>query len=167
MLTQDEQNYLDKISTDKMVVVKPYDPKTIEIVEEFINKIKSIEPELVILHLGASALKISGQGDIDLSILCPKESFSRLAENLKKVLGEPVSGKSIILWQFEKEGHEVEICLADPNEPTTARQIMVHRTLEQNPKLLNQYEQLKESAASQSYHEYQRQKYEFYNKILK
>lgn len=166
MLTQDEQNYLDKIPADKKVVVKPYDPKTTEIVEEYINKIMSVEPELDILHLGAAALKISGQGDIDISILCPNESFSRHAENLKNVLGEPVSGKSTIFWQFEKGGHEVEICLADPDEPSTARQLKVHKILNQNPKLLDQYEQLKESAASQSYREYQRQKYEFYNRIL-
>lgn len=167
MLSQDEINYLNKIPADRKVVIKPYDPRTTEIVEEFINKIISVEPELDILHLDAAALMISGQGDIDLSILCQKESFPKHAERLKKVLGEPVSGISLALWRFEKGGHEVEICLADPDEPSTARQLKVHEILNQNPKLLNQYEQLKESAASQSYREYQRLKYEFYNKILK
>lgn len=167
MLTEEEKNYLEKIPANKMVSVHPYDPKTPEIVKEFINKIRSADPTLKVLHLGAAALGISGQGDIDISILCPKESFDDNLEKLKQVLGEPVSGISLISWQFDSGGHKVEIYLADPNEPSTARQIKVYEILNQDPKLLKEYEQLKELAATKPYREYQRQKYEFYNRIIK
>lgn len=166
MLTQDQKKYLEKIPADKKVVVKPYDPKTPEIVAELVDKIHSVEPDLEVVHLGASSLGISGQGDIDLSVLRPKESFAEHKEKLKKVLGEPVSGIGLVEWRFEKAGHDISIYLADPGDPSTARQLKVQQILKNNPTLLKEYEELKESAAKLSYREYQRQKYEFYNKIL-
>lgn len=166
MLTKEEIEYLKKIPQEKRVVHKPFDPKTPEIVTELVTKIKSVEPNLEVIHLGASSLGISGQGDIDLSILCAESSFSIHAKNLEKVLGKPVPGKSITFWHFNRNNHEVEIYLADPNKASTSRQLEVHEILKNNSELLNQYQQLKESYADQPYREYQRQKYEFYNKIL-
>lgn len=167
MLTEDEKNYLHKIPANKKVVVRPYDPKTPEIVEKFSKLIHSVDLDLEIVHLGASSLGISGQGDIDLSILLPRPNFEACRAKLSKVLGCNTKGLSVIEWQFERNGHEVTICLADPNEPSTSRQLKVQEILNQNSKLLEEYEKLKESASSQSYREYQKQKYEFYNKILR
>ncbi len=166
MLTQDEKKYLEKIPADKKVVVKPFDPSTSEIAGEFIAMIKSADPELEAVHLGASALEISGQGDIDLSILCPKPDFQANKEKLSKVFGQNVAGFDTIQWQSVRNGHEVSIYLADPTEPNTAKQLKVQETLENDPDLLKQYEQLKEKSASLGYREYQRKKYEFYNRIL-
>ena len=166
MLTQDEKNYLEKIPTDKKVVVQPYDPKTPAIAKEFIKLIHSVDPDLIVIHLGASSLGISGQGDIDLSILCPRSNFETYQDKLSKVLGSNTQGVSVVEWHFERNEHEVTIYLADPDEPSTARQIKVQKILEENCDLLKEYEDLKEKTALLGYREYQRQKYEFYNRIL-
>lgn len=167
MLTQDETDYLEKISPDKKVVVGPYDSSTTGIVDEFLTIIKSVDPKLEVVHMGASSLEISGQGDIDLSVLCPKSEFQANKEKLSKVLGQNMADTDTIEWQFRKNGHEVNIYLADPTELSTSRQLKVQEIFKNNPDLLKQYEQLKEKAASLGYREYQRQKYRFYNKILK
>ena len=166
MLTKDEKDYLEKIPADEKVVVRPYDSLTTEIAGEFIAMIKSVDPKLEVAHLGASALEISGQGDIDLSVLCPISEFHANKEKLSKVLGHNVAGVDTIEWQFKRNEHEVSIYLADPTESSTARQLKVHEILKNHPNLLKQYEQLKGKAASLSYREYQRKKYEFYNEIL-
>lgn len=166
MLTRDEINYLNKIPTHQMVAFHSYDPETPNIVAGFINKIKSVGQALEVIHLGSSSLGISGQGDIDLSILIPKDKFSGYTAKLKKVLGEPVSGISIILWKFNKQGHDIEICLADPKDPSTDRQLKVQEILKNNPDLLKEYAELKEKMSQKTYREYQQKKYEFYNRIL-
>lgn len=166
MLTQDEKDYLEKIPADKKVVIRSYDSSTAGIAGEFIAMIKSVDPRLEVVYLGASSLEISGQGDIDLSIMCPKSEFQANKEKLSKVLGKNISGSSTIEWCFERNGHEVSVYLADLTESSTARQLKMQEILKKSPDLLREYEQLKEKAASLGYREYQRQKYEFYNKIL-
>ncbi|KKQ18833.1 MAG: hypothetical protein US31_C0001G0020 [Berkelbacteria bacterium GW2011_GWA1_36_9] len=167
MLTEDEEKYLAQIPADKKVILEPYDPKTPNITEKYVKKINNAEPNLEVIHIGASALGISGQGDIDLFILCPRNSFSKYRLSLIKELGKPISGISLTQWHFEEDSHDIEIYLADPIEESTARQIRVHKILSSNPNLLKKYELLKESVANDSYREYQCQKYEFYNQILK
>jgi len=167
MLTKEEKDYLEKIPADKKVVIYPYDSKTIKIADEFIQKIKSIDSKLKVVHLGASSLKISGQGDIDLSVLCPKNQFSIIKEKLSKVFGQNIEGNSIIEWNFEKDGHEISIYLADPTNSSTSRQLKIQEILKNNHNLLKEYQQLKEKSAPLGYREYQRKKYEFYNKILR
>jgi len=166
MLTQDQKNYLEKIPGNKKVVAKPYDSSMAKIANEYIAMIRSVDSMLEVIHLGASSLGISGQGDIDLSILCPKSEFNTNQKKLSKVLGQNTSGINIIEWHFERNGHEVSIYLADPSEPSTAGQIQVQEILKNNPDLLREYEQVKVKSAPFGYREYQRQKYEFYNKIL-
>jgi len=166
MLTENQKQYLEKISPDKKVVVKSFDKTTLVIAEELINKIKIVEPNLEVKHLGASALGISGQNDIDISVLCSKDEFNIHKENLSQIFGEPKSGISIIEWNFEEHGFSVTIYLADPKNSSTAEQINVFEILKNNLTLLKEYETLKELAAKKSYRYYQQKKYEFYNKIL-
>ena len=55
MLTPDEKNYLNKIPTDKIVNIYPYNPKVLEVVKGLIDSIKKIYLDLevniwVLLH---------------------------------------------------------------------------------------------------------------------
>lgn len=166
-LTEDQEKYLEKIPIDKKVKIVPFDPETPRIVDEIIGQVKNAVIDLEVKFMGASALGISGQGDIDLYILSPEKYFESYLPKLEEVFGPRVSGISIIKWELMRDGHEIEMYLTDPSTPSMQEQIKVFETLKNNPSLLKEYEEIKTSTNGQSFREYMRRKYEFFNKILK
>jgi GrpB-like predicted nucleotidyltransferase (UPF0157 family) len=167
MLLPDEQKYLQTIPEDKIVKISPFDPKITETAEEIIRQIHEVFPDLEIIHMGASGLKISGQNDIDLYMLSPWQEFTKYLEGLIKILGQPKSQRQdSVAWEFVKNGFEVQIYLTDPSSEPMQRQVGVFNKLKENPKLLKKYEQLKQEMDGKSFREYQVRKYEFYHKIL-
>ena len=166
MLTENQEKYLLKIPTYKIVRIVPYDPKISGIVQEIKNKIANAGINLEVKFMGASALQISGQGDIDLYIFCPEKDFQIYVPKLEEIFGPKVQGISIIKWQLEKGGHEVEMYLTDPNTPSMQEQTKVFEILKNDPLLLEEYEEIKSSANGESFREYMKRKYEFFNRIL-
>ena len=165
MLTENQEKYLLKISEDKKVKIVPYDPKAKEVVVDIKNKIAKGGIDLEVAHMGASALEISGQGDIDLYILCKEEDFNMYAPRLEKLFGLKVSGISSYKWQLHINGFEIEMYLTDPKTPSMKEQIDVFEKLKNNKELLKEYESIKSSADNLSFREYMRLKYEFFNRI--
>lgn len=167
MLTWDEEDFLKKIPKDKKVVVKPFDEKITQIADDIIKKVQQVLPNLEIKHMGASALGISGQGDIDIYIFSLPKDFKHYTPLLIKLFGNPKSSnEDSIAWKFEVGGHEVELYLTNPNSKTMQRQIAVFEALQKNKSLRKRYKELKEKLKGKSFREYQRKKYEFYHKIL-
>lgn len=167
MLTKEEDNYLQKIPKDKKVKIRPYDQKIEEIADTIINPIKTLFPDLDILHMGASGLGISGQGDLDIYAFARPEDFDQYSNGIKQSLGEPKNSKGdSIAWELSKGGYEVEFYLTDPNSEAMKRQIAVFNKLRQESKLLEEYRVLKESFNGKGFRDYQKAKYEFYHKIL-
>lgn len=167
MLNSDELDYLNKISPTKMVDIKPFKDEIKQIVNEITKRIKKVTPKLTILHMGASALQISGQNDIDLYILASKVKFNSHLSKLIKEFGNPKNRKiDSIAWKFNMKGYEVEMYLTDPNSKPMQRQIKVFEILKGNKTYLKEYEKLKEKMNGKSFREYQEKKYIFYHKIL-
>lgn len=167
VLRQDEEDYLQKIPQDKRVHIKKYDPKIEKIVNNFVNPIKEVFPDLEIVHMGASGLRISGQGDLDIYALSNPSDFGKYLNEIIKILGEPKSKKKdSIAWELSKDGYEVEFYLTDPHSEAMERQLSVFQTLKNNDYLLKEYEKLKEGLDSKSFRDYQRAKYEFYHKVI-
>src|SRR3989344_7193532 len=154
MLTENQEKYLLKISEDKKVKIVPYDPKAKEVVVDIKNKIAKGGIDLEVAHMGASALEISGQGDIDLYILCKEEDFNMYAPRLEKLFGLKVSGISSYKWQLHINGFEIEMYLTDPKTPSMKEQIDVFEKLKNNKELLKEYELIKSSANNLSFREY-------------
>jgi|WetSurMetagenome_2_1015567.scaffolds.fasta_scaffold33719_4 GrpB-like predicted nucleotidyltransferase (UPF0157 family) len=167
MLTWGEEDYLSKIPEDKRVKILPYDERIEKIAEEISKKIHEVMPELEARHMGASSLKSSGQGDIDIYIFSKPGEFGKYKPKLMEIFGDFKNEKyDSVAWKFEKEGHEVELYLTDPTSEPMQRQIRVTQKLKENKALRNEYEKLKEGLNGKSFREYQRAKYEFYHKIL-
>ena len=163
MLTPGEIDYLNKIPKDKKVKVYPFDPKATEVAEETANSIHKIHPDLEIKHMGASALKISGQNDIDIYALSNSKHFDKYLPRLVKLFGEPLhKHKTFVEWKFKKSGFDIEFYLTEPPK----EHIKIFESLKSNPDLLKEYEALKESMNGKSFREYQEKKYEFYHRIL-
>ena len=166
MLTQDQKKYLLTIPENQKLKYGHYDPKSTQIASDFIDNIKDVLPEADVRFMGASALRISGQGDIDIYIFANPKKFAAYLPILKKVLGKPIHNSSLIEWQFSRNNHDITIYLDDPDKPTTQSQIKIFEALKRDKSLLAEYEKLKNKASKLSMREYQKSKYEFYNKIL-
>jgi len=167
LLTSDQKKYLKKIPISEKVVFFAYDPKTPEIVREIIFKIKNAIPGAKVYFMSASALGISGQGDIDISVLTSTKNYPKYLRKLKNLYGEPIPETSVIEWKFTKNKHEISIYLDDPEKTSIQKQIKVFNLLKKNKPLLEEYQRIKAKASNLSLREYQKAKYEFYNRILK
>ena len=167
MLTPNQERYLSKISDDQKMVVLPWDPHGLDIAQNVIDDIKSILPNNEVLFIGSLPLKIAGQKDIDLSVLSPASDFPLHQPKLEEKFGKPDKlGVTSIGWHFQREGWDVGIYLTDPISSQVQEQIDIFNLLKNNPDLLKEYEQIKIDAKDQPYKEYQRRKYEFYNRLL-
>lgn len=167
MLTEGQIRYLATISDDKKIVVKTWNPKGLDVANRVMTDIRSLEPNLEIVLLGSLPLRIAGQEDIDISVLCIKSEQLKYLDSFKKLFGEPGRyGKNSIGWDFERDSFSVSVWLTDPTTDTTKAQIQVFNLLKDSPDLLKEYEKIKLEAKDLSYKEYQVRKYEFYNRIL-
>ncbi len=167
MLTSDEEKYLLKIPEDKIAHIYPYDSKVKTVVAFLKSKLKAAGIENDFLWIGASALGIAGQNDIDFHILSRSDEWQSLAQKVSSVFGERVKGISIFKWDLKIDGFEVELYLSDPESRGMSVQIEVYNILKNNRKLLEGYEKLKIESDGILFREYMRKKYEFFHRILK
>lgn len=167
MISEEEKTFLKTIPASKKVFIKPFNPKIKEISEEIISKIRNLFPALKVLYMGASSLGISGQNDIDIYTLSNPKNFNKYLPELIKIFGKPLhKHDKSIEWKFKRSGFDVEFYLTDPKSPSVQRQIQIFNILKSNKKLLKEYENLKLSFNGKSFRDYQKAKYEFYNRIL-
>lgn len=165
MLSVEQENYLKTIPTTRLTHIQPYNPVIDRISGDLISKIGSKIPLSDIAYIGASALKISGQNDIDINVLSVKENFNNYKEILIELFGAPTLSGSSIEWQMEIEGFEATAYLTDKHSKGINDQINIFNILNNNPSLLSEYEKIKSKYNNLPYRDYQKAKYEFYNKI--
>jgi len=164
MLTKDEESYLKKIPASKRVIIKPFDPKSKKVGQTINAKIKKALPKSKILFMGATALGIAGQNDIDIYVLSERKDFDKYLTTLENFFGKPKNiHRTFIEWGFKEDGYSVELYLTEPPK----RQIKVFQILKSDEKLLKEYEDLKLKFDGKSFRDYQKVKYEFYNRILR
>jgi len=167
MLTPNQEKYLQTIPTDKVTAIKPFDPKVQETAQAIIQQIKNESPNLEIFFGGASALGIAGQNDIDLNLLSTPEDYGKYIPTLTELFGQPAkTNPTLVKWEFNKDGFDIELYLTDKNSKELKRQIAVFDKLKTDLKLLKEYEQIKLASNGLPFREYMRRKYEFFNKIL-
>jgi len=166
MLTEGQIKYLAKIPENLTMVIKPFNPRGLEIANQIIAEIKATIP-LEVVCIGSLPLKIAGQEDIDINVFCLKTEQEKYVGNLRKLFGEPGRiGKSSIGWSFNNEGFSVDVWLTDPTAETTKAQLKIFNMLKENSELLREYEEVKLASKDLTYKQYQINKYEFYNRVL-
>ena len=165
MLTENQQKYLaglPKDEAERVMELHPYNPEIALIAESVAKQIKDLLPMARVEFMGASALGISGQNDIDIYILTPEAQHAEYLPKIASLFGQQIKHK----WHWTQDGYEVSVYLADPESPSQKEQIDMHNALKSSPQLLKEYEQLKWNMNGKTYKEYQQAKYEFYNKVL-
>lgn len=167
MLNEAQEKYLVTIPEEKRVTIHPLNPKLENTANEIITQAQALVPSLKVLHMGASGLGISGQGDLDIYLLAPAADFARHLPQIVQAFGLPKSqGQTSVAWEFERNGFPVELYLTDPDSPAMRDQIRIYEILRDNDGLRKDYEALKQKFDGLPFRDYQRAKYEFYNRLL-
>lgn len=166
MLDANQEKYLQKIPENQVASIKPFDPRAKSVVADIVAEIKHTAPDLKVLFMGAAALGIAGQNDLDLYIFCPEQDFEKYLPGLEAHFGKKIQGISIVKWEFARDSFPVELYLTDPESPSMKEQIRMFEILKNDPKLLDEYEKIKLSSDGISFREYMRRKYEFFNRAL-
>ncbi len=167
MLNDAQKRYLEMLSDTKVIYTKPYSPEAARVAQGLLKELQTAVPDLEVFWSGALALGISGKNDIDFSVVSRAEDYDKYLPALIGVLGEPQKrGRENVRWEIAREGHSVDVHLADERSPALAEHKRTHELLKNNPELLRKYEEIKQNASGLCEREYQRKKYEFYNDML-
>lgn len=144
MLTKDELDFLNKIPANKIVEIYSFDKKAPKIAEKIIASINKIYPNLEIKHMGASALGISGQNDLDIYAFTDPKCFNKFLPGFTRLFGKTLhKHKTFCEWKLRIDGFNIELYLTAKDSKTMQKQIKVFETLRNNPDLLREYEKLK------------------------
>jgi GrpB-like predicted nucleotidyltransferase (UPF0157 family) len=156
MLTSDQKKWLDHLSDTEKVVIVPYNPKTRTIFKVIKIELIKILGKVKVLHRGSTAMKISGQGEIDLYIPVCKKDFNNTVAKLAKHLSEPGSLYEFKRARFVKyiDNIKIEIFVINKNDIGWKTSVKFENYLSNNPKALNEYEKLKSRANGLSIKEY-------------
>jgi GrpB-like predicted nucleotidyltransferase (UPF0157 family) len=166
-LDEKQRKYLETISDSALVVIQPWDSKTEPVAKKLMDDMRPAVPDLEVFHTGAAALNISGKNDLDFSILGVPEDFDNYLPALIKVLGEPQKrGRENVRWEIIRDGFPVDVHLTDKDSLGWKEHKKIFELLRDNSQILEEYQILKEQSNGVSLREYQRRKYEFYNRIL-
>jgi len=167
MLTPEQEKWINSLS-DRQVVIVPYDDRSERLFNEVKKEIHNLlGPEVKVEHVGASSLGISGQNEIDVSIVINKDKFDEYISKLETVFG-PVKAKYVDRVRFEekKEGKKIDLKLIDVDHSNYKKSKVFENYLKNNPEELERYKLIKEESNGQTVKEYYRRKTEFINEVL-
>lgn len=169
MLTPEQKKWLDHLDDNNQIDNFPYNPKTRVIFNTIKKDLVKILGKVRISHRGSTALKISGQGEIDLYIPVNKKDFNKFLKILIGYLGKPGSVYGLERARFVRyiDDIKIEIFLINKNCEGWKNCIKFENYLKKNPKHLTKYEKLKQANSGVSTKKYYTAKTIFINKTLK
>ena len=167
MLTPEQEKWIESLS-DKTITIIPYDPRAGELFIKIKERIESVLGSKVIVeHVGASSLGISGQDEVDVSIVAKKEDFEVYIKKLEPLFGPPRSRyPDRARFDVREEGKKIDLKIVDKNHPNYIESKKFEEYLKQHPETLERYRALKEECDGLTTKEYYRKKAGFINEIL-
>lgn len=169
MVTIEQQKWIDHLSDENKIVIKPYDPSCIEKFERVKNNIQNfLREDVEIRHCGATSLGISGQDEIDVYIPVVQKYFNNYLPKLTQLFGEPRSHYPLERARFitEVDTKHIDVFLINSEGEGWINSVKFENYLRNNPESLERYKKLKEDGNGLSVREYYRRKIEFINEIL-
>jgi len=169
MLTPEQEKWINHLPDDNAVGIRCYDPHAREIFCRLEKRIRFEIGENIRIELrGSTKLGISGQGELDIYIPVPPDSFDRMLGRMENTLGAPGSIYSLRRARFVvySEGTKAEIFLINDKSDDWTRCLKFEGYLETHPEALAAYEKMKLGGNGLSTREYYRRKNEFINEIL-
>ena len=168
MLTPEQEEWIEKSLSDRIITIVPYDTRTEELFERVKTKIRNLLGEdVVVEHCGASSFGISGQDEIDVSIVVSKDMFDEYIPKLEKEFG-PVGSRypDRVRFEVKEDGKKIDLRIIDADHPNYTNGKIFEQYLRENHDELERYRILKEECNDVTVKEYYRRKTEFINEIL-
>ncbi len=168
MLTPEQQKWIDSLSAERIISIVPYDSRTEELFGIVKHKITDLlGPDVVVEHCGASSFGISGQDEIDVSIVANKDKFDEYITKLETIFGEVRSRyPDRARFEVKEQGKKIDLKIIDANHPNYLEGKLFESYLRKNPEDLDRYRVLKEECNNLTVQEYYRRKTELINDIL-
>jgi hypothetical protein len=147
MITAEQQKWLDHLSDSDKISVVPFD-STCE--EKFLIIKKTIQHVFgsgqLVLHRGASSLKISGQDEIDIYVPVPAERFAEVVNLMKNLFGNYKSyyqSKRARFVTFEDKKH-IDVFVVNETDDDWINGEKFYKYLLTHSETLESYRRLKE-----------------------
>ncbi len=168
MITLEQKKWLDHLNDLNSTEVIAYNPLVKQVFKKIKNELISVIGDVSIVHRGSTALKIAGQGEIDLYVPVALKKFNLYLGQLSKYLGEPGSVYELRRARFVKyvDSIKVEIFLINRNSKDWKHSLLFENYLKKNPQALAEYEKLKMDNRGKSTKHYYTKKIEFINKVI-
>lgn len=169
MLTKKQEKWLSHLSDKNIISIQPYNPKAPIIFKKVKQRIQNVLGKRTqIILRGASSLKISGQGELDIYIPTTANKFNESAAKLTNIFGNPgtVYPKERARFVTYIENIKAEIFVINKASKGWLEGLKFERYLKTHPSKLDAYRKLKEKGNGLSTREYYRHKIEFINDIL-
>ena len=159
-------NYFKKISKTP-IKIKLYNKKYEKIVNEVLKRLNVVLGKIKVkaIPIGATALKISGKGDIDFGVYIKEEKWD---ETLKVLINyfkgiKTLNSKGFAKFSGFYKGYEVEVVVRKGDSALRDKKLLSY--LKKHPKAIKEYENLKKKFAF-SAREYAIQKNNFLRKVI-
>jgi len=167
MLTPEQEKWVASLS-DRPIKIIPYDSRVEGLFEQVKEEIYNLLGQGVkVEHVGATSFGISGQDEIDISIVADKEKFSQYISKLKTVFGAVQSNyPDRARFEVKRDGKKIDLKIIDINHQNYLAGKMFEEYLKNYPDELERYRVLKEESNGKTMREYYRRKIEFINEIL-
>jgi hypothetical protein len=160
------KNYFKKIQ-EKPVKIKPYNKKFEYIVRDYLKKLNNVlKPTGArAVPIGATALKISGKGDIDFGVYISEKIWDKVLKVLINYFKgiSTLNSKGFAKFVAHYKGYEVEVVVRMGESAIRDKKLLEY--FKKHPELTREYEQMK-NKYSFSAREYAIQKNKFLRKVI-
>lgn len=143
--------------------------KANKVFDEQKNKLKKLLPKADIQHIGSTAIPGSvTKGDLDINIRVSEEDFNKAVEVLKKLydINQPENWHDNFA-SFKDDtnlgidfGAQLVVIGSKYDDFTKLRDLLI-----KNPKLVEEYNQMKQKYQGKSMDEYRKEKADFFQKL--
>ncbi len=168
MLSQEQQNWLARLSNTDSIKILPFDPSCHDTYEKMKRKIQTeLGADLKVEHHGASSLGISGQDEIDIYIPVKASEFENTTLRVESIFGKPKSlgMNKRARYAAEMNGKYIDLFVVNEEHEDWKKHQRIKLHFMKNPDDLYKYKELKEKSAGKSTREYYKAKLEFLNKL--
>lgn len=170
MLTPEQEVWIAHLNDSDCISIYPYDPKSETIFEQVRADIFThCSSNLTVEHHGSSALKISGQNEIDIYIPVLVSQFDNTVALLTGYFGAPKSLYPFLRARFSHSvaDKKTDIFVVNKESKEWNNHITFIQYLKSHSDALERYRVLKEHSAGMSTRAYYREKVSFINEILR
>jgi GrpB-like predicted nucleotidyltransferase (UPF0157 family) len=169
MLTPDQKEWINSLSTEKIIKIFPFDPTA----EEKFQKIKAqihnvLGNDIPVMHRGSSSLGILGQDEIDVYIPVEPDGFPVLQPQLEELFGtaRSVLPAQRIRFYASVDDKHIDLFLINKHHRDWIEGVAFEEKCKSNPQILEAYRKLKEGMDGVTVQECYRQKAEFIDQVL-